>query len=245
MALKALLFDCDGVIAETEVHGHRVAFNRAFAREGIDLHWSIEEYGRLVAIGGGKERLSAAFYAQPDQFPPKVLTAAYIERLHKLKTGIFMELAASLPARPGVRRLMREAAAAGIYVCICSTAHERSVAAIARALLGRDMDSVIRRIFAGDAVKAKKPAPDIYRIAAEACGISAEECLVIEDSHIGLLAATAAGMKCVITLSAYGREDDFSEALAVVECLGDEKNPASPLTGFSPDLQQVTLNALR
>ena len=245
MKLKALLFDCDGVIAETEADGHRVSFNNTFADEAIDAYWGLEEYGRLLEIGGGKERMTAFFGASPDKYPPERFTPDYIARLHKLKTAYFMELAPSLPARPGVRRLMLEAVDAGLRVFICSTSNEQSVATIAKAVLGDEMDRVISHIFAGDMVKAKKPAPDIYLMVPKTYGIPAEECLVIEDTRIGLLAADAAGMRCVVTMSAYSRGDNFAEATAVLDCLGDETTPASPKKGLPGDLQQVTLTDLK
>jgi beta-phosphoglucomutase-like phosphatase (HAD superfamily) len=54
----ALLFDCDGVLADTERDGHRVTFNAAFRQKGLSCEWSVEEYGELLKIGGGKERMT-------------------------------------------------------------------------------------------------------------------------------------------------------------------------------------------
>ena len=57
----ALVFDCDGVLADTERDGYLPAFNATFAELGLPVRWSVEEYGRLLAIGGGKERLATLF----------------------------------------------------------------------------------------------------------------------------------------------------------------------------------------
>jgi len=239
--LKALLFDCDGVLAETEADGHRVAFNNTFASCGIDAFWSVEEYGELLEIGGGKERMTAFFAKYPEKYPPESFNAELIGRLHKLKTAGFMELVPSLSPRPGVRRLMLEAVDNGLQVFICSTSNEQSVTTIAKSILGDEMDRVITHIYAGDVVKAKKPAPDIYLMVSENHGIKPEECMVIEDTRIGLLSATSAGMPCVVTMSEYSKDEDFTEAAAVLTCLGDEATDALPIRGFSREKKQITL----
>jgi len=221
MALRALLFDCDGVIAETERDGHRISFNKAFEEMGINAHWDEEEYGRLLEVGGGKERMASYFGKDPIKYPPKKYNAELIAQLHKLKTELFLKMCDKLPPRPGVGRLMREAADAGIDVFVCSTSNEKSVGAIVKSLLGKDTDRIIKKIFAGDMVKTKKPAPDIYLKINEEFQIPPEECFVFEDTRIGLLAAKAAGMKCMITVSIYSRGEDFTEADAVVDDLGD------------------------
>ena len=219
MSLKALMFDCDGVIAETEADGHRVAFNKVFEQEGIDAFWGEEEYGPLCEVGGGKERMTAFFRSDPVKYPPDIFNEKYVAKLHKDKTAIFSAMAKLLPSRPGVARLMREAVDAGVFVMVCSTSNEKSVGAIVGALLGEDKDKIVSRIFAGDVVKAKKPEPDIYKLAAESFGLLPEECLVIEDTRIGLLAAIGAGMRCLVTKSRYSRDEDFTGAVAVADSL--------------------------
>ena len=214
--MDALLFDCDGVLVDTERDGHRVAFNRTFAEAKLPVEWSVERYGELLTTGGGKERILRFFeeagwpvwHAERDDF---------VALLHKRKTELFTELVetGALPLRPGVARLVDEALAAGIPVAVCSTSHERSVRAIVSVLLGPDRAARIP-IFAGDVVKAKKPDPAIYRLAAETLAVAPERTVVIEDSHIGLLAAKRAGMSCIVTVSPYTQAEDFSLADRVV-----------------------------
>jgi HAD superfamily hydrolase (TIGR01509 family) len=245
MSLKALLFDCDGVIAETESDGHRVAFNEAFRRKGVDAFWDAEEYGRLLKTGGGKERMLRYFQNDSQKYPSDTFSAEYISELHKVKTAIFIDLCLTLPPRPGVRRIMLEAAVAGISVFICSTSNENSVNAIADAVLGDDKERVLTRIYAGDIVKAKKPAPDIYTLVPAHHDTAPEECLVIEDTRIGLLAAKAAGMRCLITRSMYSKGEDFSEAVAVVDNLGEREIPCRPICGLPETIPYITLDILR
>ena len=216
MDMQALIFDCDGVLVDTERDGHRVAFNQAFAALGIDRNWSVERYAELLHTAGGKERMTRDF----DEFGWPVAEAerkALIQSLHLRKTDLFMELiaAGSLPLRPGVARLVDAAIAAGLPVAVCSTSNERAVAAVVRVLLGPDRAARIT-IFAGDAVAKKKPDPAIYTLAATTLNLDPAACVVIEDSHIGLTAARAAGMHCIVTKSAYTVDEDFAGADRIV-----------------------------
>ncbi len=223
--MEALIFDCDGVLVDTERDGHRVAFNKAFAEKGIEAYWSTGEYGELVKIAGGKERMRYFFDQNgwPDRYPDK---DQLIIDLHQLKTIQFMELVESgkLPLRSGIKRLVDEAIAAGIKLAVCSTSNEKSVNLIVERLLGQDRKSRFSGIFAGDVVARKKPDPVIYNLCAQKLGLHPQRCFVVEDSRNGLLAAKAAGFRCLITTNNYSKEEDFSEADLVVDELGDVTN---------------------
>jgi len=226
--LKALLFDCDGVLVDTERDGHRVAFNQAFAAKGLDVEWSIPLYGELLKIAGGKERMRYHFDLQG--WPAGVTDkATLIQELHHLKTDLFTRIIESgkLPLRSGIKRLVDEAIAAEVRLAVCSTSNERAVTAIVHTLLGPQRREKFA-IFAGDIVPHKKPAPDIYNLARERMSLKAAECVVVEDSRNGLLAAKAAGMRCVVTKSSYTQEEGFHEADLLVDELGDA--PGSCLT---------------
>ena len=226
--MKAIFFDCDGVLVDTERDGHRVAFNQAFAAKGLDVVWDVTLYGELLQIAGGKERM--AHYFERHGWPPGVTDrSGLIQELHHLKTDLFMRIVESgqLPLRSGVKRLVDEAIAAGVQLAVCSTSNERAVTAIVETLLGPQRRAHFA-IFAGDIVPRKKPAPDIYNLARERLALKAEECLVVEDSRNGLLAAKQAGMHCLITKSSYTSQEDFAEADLLVEELGDD--PGTCLT---------------
>jgi len=240
--LKALIFDCDGVIAETERDGHRVAFNRAFKEAGLDVEWNIEEYGDLVKIAGGKERMKAYFRRYPEIYPPEVFSDEFIGKLHKRKTKIFMDMSAKgeLPVGPGIRRLIDDAYERGIILAVCSTSNEKSVVSLLHAVLGAERVNWFNGILAGDIVKAKKPAPDIYNLVKERFELDGSECFVVEDSRNGLLAAKAAGMHCLITISFYSQQEDFSEADLVVSSLGDPDLPAKVIKGH-PNIDASSL----
>ncbi|UPA27384.1 HAD family hydrolase [Shinella oryzae] len=217
--MQALIFDCDGVLVDTERDGHRVSFNEAFAELGIDCVWSVERYGELLLTAGGKERMRRHF--DETGWPAGAEDRdALIATIHKRKTAIFMRLIeeGSLPLRPGIARIVDEAIANGITLAVCSTSNEKAVQAVVDVMLGPERSGKIT-VFAGDVVAAKKPAPDIYNLAARTLGLDPTACVVIEDSNNGLRAAKAAGMHCVVTISSYTGEEDFSLADRVVDDL--------------------------
>jgi HAD superfamily hydrolase (TIGR01509 family) len=142
---------------------------------------------------------------------------------HKRKSAIYKEIILSgrIPPRAGVKRISEEALENGWTLAVASTSAEESVRAVLRHAMGDATANRFSLVLAGDCVKAKKPAPDIYLLAAEKLGVSAADCVVVEDSNNGVEAAAAAGMKCVVTVSSYTKQEDFSKASLVLTCLGD------------------------
>ena len=227
--LKAVFFDQDGVIIETERDGHRVSFNEAFHEFGLDIEWDADYYHELLQVGGGKERIkhhfqktgfsSSEYNEDPD---------GYIRKIHALKTKLFIELikGGKLPLRPGIRRLMEEINSRGIYLAICTTSNEKAADAVKEYMLkGIKIDLVL----AGDVVKHKKPDPEIYTMAIKKSGIAAENAFVVEDSRIGVLAGKAAGLSVIATVNGYTKNEDVSSADIVVDCLGDADGQPSKL----------------
>jgi len=212
--MKALIFDCDGVLVDTERDGHRVAFNRAFAAAGIDAHWSVELYGELLKIAGGKERMT--HYFNQRGWPLGKTADTLIPELHKRKTAIFTELIATgaLPLRPGVSRLVDEAHAADIRLGVCTTSDPKAIDGVLD-LFGAKRKAWFEIVLAGDVVKKKKPDPEIYSLAKQKLG---------EDSRNGLLASLDADMPTLITTSTYTTDEDFSGAAKIVPELGDPPN---------------------
>ena len=233
MGLDALLFDCDGVLADTERDAHRVAFNLAFKERGLKDVWDEALYGKLLETGGGKERMTA-YWSSESSWPEDVAKDSdaqkeMVKELHARKTAIFMELVDSgkVPLRPGVARLVGEAREAGVPMAVCSTSNEKAVQRIVDQL-GEAAEGI--QVFAGDVVPKKKPSPDIYLLAAIKLGVDPQKVCVIEDSFIGLAAARAAGMPCVVTKSTYTAGEDFGQAQKVVNSLEDPLTTLVDLT---------------
>ena len=236
--MPALIFDCDGVLADTERDGHRPAFNETFAEAGLPVRWSDEEYGVKLRIGGGKERMASLLtddFVRANGLPAdaegqKELLAGW----HKRKTAIYKEMvrAGKLPGRPGIARIVDEALAAGWALAVASTSAEESVRAVLEHVVGVETAGRFE-VFAGDIVPAKKPDPAIYLLALERMGVTPAEAIVVEDSRNGLLAAVGAGLRCVVTVSSYTADEDMSEAVLVVSSLGDPGEPARVLANRS------------
>lgn len=235
--LKGVFFDLDGVIIDTERDGHRVAFNQAFLDFGVkDAVWDVDLYHSLLQIGGGKERIRYYFtmYYQ-GAFPPDNLDS-FIKNVHKHKTDLFLQLLPTLPLRPGVRRFMSELREKGIPIGICTTSNERVAETVAEKILS---EIPFAFLIAGDMVKAKKPDPEIYHMALNRLGADGSDCLVIEDSRIGVLAAKAAGCRVIATYNQYTQGEDLSFADCIVSCLGDRAEELASVQkdtfGFAED----------
>jgi beta-phosphoglucomutase-like phosphatase (HAD superfamily) len=231
---KALIFDVDGTLAETE-ELHRRAFNRSFADMGLDWVWDRALYRRLLAVTGGKERVRHfidAFDARPE------LGADRIATLHAIKTRYYTQWLSTggVALRPGVDRLLREARLAGLRLAIATTTSLANVEALLAATLGQDGRHWFAAIGAGDAVAAKKPAPDIY--------LGGAACVAFEDTSNGLASARDAGIPTVVTMSEYGDAGPFSGALAVVDHLGEPDTPCAVIAGPQVAGGCVDLNTL-
>jgi HAD superfamily hydrolase (TIGR01509 family) len=233
--VRALIFDVDGTLAETE-ELHRRAFNESFAAAGLPWVWDTVLYARLLAVTGGKERIRHYVDSHADH-PP--LSASAIARLHADKTARYAALVeqGGMALRSGVVRLLDEAALLGVHLAIATTTSRPNVDALLRVTLGRQPFEVIA---AGDEVAAKKPAPDVYLLALARLGLDPGGCVALEDTLNGLRSAQLAGLPCLITRSLYGGDGPFPGALCVVDHLGDAACPAHVLDG--PALSGTVVN---
>jgi HAD superfamily hydrolase (TIGR01509 family) len=219
--IKALFFDQDGVIIDTERDGHRVSFNMTFKEFGFTDEWSVDYYHELLQIGGGKERMKHHWQTKGFSKPVSAEDVdELIKNMHKRKTALFVQLIESgkLPLRPGVHRLMKEAMNAGLKIGVCTTSNEQTAKAITEDFLP---DIKFDVVLAGDVVSRKKPDPEIYTLALNLTGLKPEEAIVIEDSRNGVLAAKSAGIHVVVTTNYYTENEDVSSGDIIVSCLGD------------------------
>jgi HAD superfamily hydrolase (TIGR01509 family) len=221
--LQALVFDVDGTLADTE-DAHLAAFNRAFADEGLDWHWSRDAYVELLRISGGKERMLHYWHSrEPDlrEIEPGA-RQALVDRLHETKTGYYEAAvqAGQVHWRPGVLSLLDEAHRAGLALGIATTTSPANVAALLRSALGSDWRHHFGAVADAGNAPLKKPHPQAYTKALAGLGVRPTQALAFEDSANGLQAATAAGLATVITPNPYTAHHDFSGALRVVPDLG-------------------------
>lgn len=226
-ALKALIFDVDGTLADTE-SAHMAAFNQAFAELGLDWVWTDDMYLELLHVSGGKERI-LHYWQQRD---PAILQAdapalqAQINRLHALKTVAYEQAVNSgaVRLRPGVLNLIDEARQAGLQLAIATTTSPANIAALLRHAMGADWRLNFSAIGDAGTAPIKKPHPQVYLQVLDALKLPAAQCLALEDSSNGLQAAMAAGIATIITPNPFTAHHDFTGALRVV-----------------PDLSQVSL----
>lgn len=247
MPLKALIWDVDGTLAETERDGHRVAFNRAFEDEGLPWRWDVPTYGELLRITGGKERLLHWWSGLDADAAARADAQVLIRRLHERKTSHFAELvrAGVVVLRPGVQRLLIEARQRGLVLAIATTTTAANVRELLEATLGPMSSGWFAMIGAGDVVAAKKPAPDIYRWVLERLRVPAGEALAIEDAAVGVAAARGAGLPVLLTRSLYTAADMAGPVLADLDGLGSQHLPARGIAAGQPWTGLVDIAALR
>ncbi|MGQ9368852.1 HAD-IA family hydrolase [Azospirillum sp. A39] len=226
--VRALIFDVDGTLAETE-EAHRDAFNRAFAEAGLPWVWDRVLYRQLLAVSGGKERIRA-FVARHDPARLGPQLDPMVQRLHARKTALYTAAVrrGGVPLRPGVARLIAEARAAGLALAVATTTTRANVEALFDGSTAGAGHGWFATLACAEDAPAKKPDPLVYRVVLERLGLPAAACLALEDSPNGVRAAAAAGVPVVVSESVYTAGDDFTGARAVF-----------------PDFAEVTLDTLR
>lgn len=226
--LQAVIFDVDGTIADTERYGHRVAFNLAFEDLGLPYRWEEEPYGTLLELPGGEQRLGK--YLRAQGMPPAE-AAPLAARLQRRKQERFLRLLqdGAVPLRAGVDRLMDELAAEGVGVAVATTGGRIWVLELLNRLLGQDRSRRLVTVVTGEDVSVHKPDPEAYEIALQRLGWPASAAVAIEDANVGLRAAKAAHLACLVTANSYTTHHDFSQADLVVDSLGTPQAPAAVL----------------
>lgn len=242
MTIEALIFDVDGTLADTE-EAHRVAFNLAFERHRLGWHWSRSDYRQLLEVTGGKERIACFIDTLPVPPAERARLRGLVPALHAEKTRFYTAAVhdGGVPLRAGVARLLHEALDAGCRLAIASTTTAANIHALLASTLGPRGLDVFSVIACGDQVRAKKPAPDIYRLALATLGLAPERALALEDSVNGLRASTGAGLWTLVTPTFWTEGSDFGAAGLVLPGLGE---PDAPLPG-EPGCQLHTAGWLR
>jgi len=228
--LQAIVFDMDGTLADTE-DIHRQAFNLAFGEFDCDWQWSRDEYRGLLAISGGRERIRQylAGRRKGDDAQLAELAAA----MHKRKSALYRELLSGtgIRLRPGVERLLREAAAKSVRLAVATSSSRRNLETLLQTTLGPGSIGMFDAVITCDVVEEKKPSAAVYRRAVADLGAAPARCVAIEDTRNGNLAALGAGLRTVITTHAFTIDNDFGGAALVVDQLGEPERPMRVLSG--------------
>lgn len=222
MSIKAIIFDVDGTLADTE-DGHRQSFNKAFAENGLDWNWDVALYDKLLKVTGGKERIKFFLSDFLPSFTKPADFDGFVKNLHALKTVYYTTMLreGAIPLRPGIKQLIQETYTAGITLAIATTTTPENVSALLEVGLGQDWEKYFAANGCGDIVPHKKPAPDIYFWVLGKMGIAASDCIALEDSNNGLRSALAANIRTFVTLNQYTLKQDFTGAAAVLDDLSD------------------------
>jgi HAD superfamily hydrolase (TIGR01509 family) len=241
--LRALLWDVDGTLAETERDGHLLAFNRAFEQLGVPWRWSSARYGELLAVAGGYERLLHDMSARPEAPPYEASRNALARRIHELKNTLYAQIVqrGELALRPGVAELMADCRTAALPMAIATTTSGANVEALLGRHLGTQWRSHFAAVICAEEAPRKKPDPQVYQVALAALGVAPREAVAIEDAPAGVAAAGAAGVAVIVTRSHY-----FSQGpggtLATGPALGSARDWQPAL---APDITRVDLGQIR
>lgn len=246
MSLKALIFDVDGTLANTERDGHLIAFNLAFETLELDWHWSDELYHQLLNVTGGQLRIKYYIKTYKPEFKCNDIDV-FAKETHALKTKIYLRLVdeGDIPLRTGVVRLFNEAREAGLRLAIATTTTPVNVDALIANTLGCEALDWFKVIGAGNVVSNLKPAGDIYHWVLEKMNLKANECIAFEDSHNGIVSATEANLNTLITVNEYTKLHNFDNAMVVLNNLGEPHKPFTMIKGTSTDATYVNVDYLK
>lgn len=230
--VKALIFDVDGTLADTE-EVHRIAFNRAFEQAGLSWNWTVDQYRDLLSVTGGKERIAHFIKTVNPPFKVPQNLSLFIAELHKAKTQFYTKMLddGSVHLRPGVSRLIHEAREQDVRLAIATTTSMPNVEALLNNALHPQAMAWFDVIAAGDMVPQKKPAADIYLYALEHLQLPAHQCIAFEDSENGLKSSTGANLKTIVAINQYTKHHNFSGAEIVLDNFGEPDKAFSLLEG--------------
>ena len=193
--MRALIFGSIGVLVETS-ELQRQAYNAAFAKHGLDWHWNIATYCRLLATPGGQRRLNSLSEGK--------LSDIRISQIHETKQQVFGELMASgASARPGIIDSIALAGRHGLKIGFVTTTTPETLELVQTALDGQIDFSIFDVMTSKADVAREKPDSEVYRYALGKLGIDAADVLAFEDTAVNQGAAINAGLTCHLYAGEY------------------------------------------
>lgn len=243
--LKAIIFDMDGTLANTE-ELHRQAFNEAFVEFGYDWQWSKNQYIELLSISGGQHRISHFIQLKETGNGTSDYYEQRAKTIHQRKSEIYRDkLAKDISLRSGVERLINQVREEGLRMAISTSSSQKNVEALLHNTLGDDALNWFDTIVTCELVPAQKPAPDHYHMVLSNLNLDAKDCIAIEDSYNGNLSALAAGLKTVITVHDLTIDNDFHGASLVLDKLGEPTDPFTVISGETQGANYVDITLLK
>ena len=231
--LHTVFWDLDGTMADTEMMGHRKAFNQSFSEFHLDWKWDKATYTRLLSIPGGKNRIKC--FAKEKNVN---LDNRTINLLHQHKQKFYQEILKSggISLRRGVMRLVSELYATNTNQWIVTTSSKLAVKSLLTKFFPRTFSPFGGYITFEDVIKLK-PHPEAYITAIKNSRAEPQNSLAIEDSLIGYQSASTSKLKTLITLSPWLKKipKGIIQTQLVVDSLGDEEKASVVLQGTNLD----------
>ena len=243
--LKAIIFDVDGTLADTE-EVHRQAFNRAFKEFELDWDWTPTLYEELLSISGGRERITYYGADLLGEFRSRDKFEHYVREIHQVKSRFYAEMLddGEIPLRPGVERLLNEIRESGLSLAIATSSTFTNLKTLLDRNLPQDWMSWFSAIATCDTVSKKKPSPAVYKSALSILKLDPAHAIAVEDTVNGCVAATSAGLTTIITTHFFTRHHHYPNASLVVDSLGDNDRPFKLISGDGDDHEMVDVALL-
>jgi len=227
--LSAVFWDVDGTIADTELCGHRVAFNLAFKDFDLNWDWNESIYLKLLHISGGLNRILHYRNYIHSKLSYDICSKIQMRKRHHYKNLV---LSGEINVRQGVFRLIDELGSFGIKQFIVTTSGRESL----EPFLYTSMKSHLNffsQIITYEDVENHKPFPDAYNLAIQLSKHSPDNCIAIEDSRIGVESVKAANLNCLLTLPPWSAVDSniTKNANACVDSLGNKVHYSNVIYG--------------
>ena len=243
--LKAIIFDVDGTLADTE-EVHRLAFNHTFTEHGLDWNWTLDLYEELLVISGGRERITSFGQHLRTRFADERKFDEFVVSLHKAKTRKYaaMLTEGEVALRPGIGRLIGEARDAGVVLAIATSSAKSNVETLLDNNLSPGWRDWFSAIETCDTVVEKKPSPAVYKAVLKRLGIDVDLVVAFEDTQNGLGSATAAGLTTIVTTHRFTRDHEFHGAELVIDSVGEPDQPFTVTAGDAFSHRYVDLELL-